>query len=152
MEEKLMKKLTYTLAAILIVFLLVQLIPVNRENPEFDVEYDFDAPDNVKEIVVNSCYDCHSNQTDWPFYSMVAPVSWFVVSDVNDARKKVNFSEWLLQPEEKQQKIKEEMIEEIEDGEMPLPKYLIMHPLAELSDEQMQVLKDWATTTKTDSI
>ena len=146
-----MKKLTYVLAALLILFCLIQIIPVNRENPEFDVEYDFDAPVEVKEIVVNSCYDCHSNQTDWPWYSYVAPTSWFTVGHVNDAREKMNFSEWLLQPDEKRQKIKEEMIEEIEEGNMPLPLYLIMHPVAELTDEQLLVLKTWIFA-KVDSI
>ena len=146
-----MKKLTYVLAALLILFFLIQLIPVNRVNPEFDVVYDFNAPDSVREIVVNSCYDCHSNQTDWPWYSYVAPASWFTVGHVNDARKKINFSEWLLQPEEKRQKIKEEMIEEIEDGEMPLPPYLITHSNAEITDEKLQILKSWAFT-QADSI
>ena len=146
-----MKKLTYVLAALLILFCLIQIIPVNRENPEFDVEYDFDAPVEVKEIVVNSCYDCHSNQTDWPWYSYVAPTSWFTLGHVNDAREKMNFSEWLLQPDEKRQKIKEEMIEEIEEGNMPLPLYLIMHPVAELTDEQLLVLKTWIFA-KVDSI
>ena len=146
-----MKKLTYVLAALLILFCLIQIIPVNRENPEFDVEYDFDAPVEVKEIVVNSCYDCHSNQTDWPWYNYVATTSWFTLGHVNDAREKMNFSEWLLQPDEKRQKIKEEMIEEIEEGNMPLPPYLIMHPVAELTDEQLLVLKTWAFA-KADSI
>ncbi len=111
-----MKKLNYVLAALIILFFLIQLIPVNRVNPEFDVEYDFEAPLDVKEIVVNSCYDCHSNQTNWPWYSYVAPTSWLLVYHVNEGREEINFSEWLLQPAEKRQKIKEEMIEEIEEG------------------------------------
>lgn len=147
-----MKKLTYTLAAILIVFFLIQLIPVDRDNPDFDVVYDFDAPQEVKEIVVNSCYDCHSNQTNWPWYSYVAPTSWFTVGHVNDARKKINFSEWLLQDVEKRQNIKEEMIEEIEEGEMPLPPYLITHSNAEVTAEKLEILKNWVTTVQTDSI
>ncbi len=146
-----MKKLNYVLAALIILFFLIQLIPVNRVNPEFDVEFELEAPVKVKEIIVNSCFDCHSNQTDWPWYSYVAPVSWFVVNHVNEGREHINFSEWLLQIEEKREKIKEEMIEEIEEGEMPLPGYLMMHSVAELTDDQLLVLKTWAFA-KADSI
>jgi hypothetical protein len=145
-----MKKLTYLLAALLIVFLLIQLIPVNRDNPEFDVEYELEAPVEVKEIIVNSCFDCHSSQTDWPWYSYVAPVSWFVTNHVNEGRQKINFSEWLKQPEEKRQKIKDEMIEEILEGEMPLPIYLVMHPVSELSQQQKQAVKKWTAGIKID--
>lgn len=146
-----MKKLTTILAAIIIIFCLIQLIPVNRDNPEFDVKYDFVAPAEVKEIVVNSCYDCHSNQTDWPWYSYVAPTSWFTISHVNDGRGHFNLSEWLKYTNEEKFKIKNEMIEEIEEGNMPLPPYLIMHSNAEISDEKLQILKTWASA-KTDSI
>ena len=139
-----MKKLTTILVALLILFVLIQLITVNRNNPEFDVEFDFDAPVEIREIVVNSCFDCHSNQTDWPWYSYVAPMSWLVTSHVNDGRQQFNFSEWLKYPEEKQQKIKAEMIEEIEEGDMPLPGYLMLHSNAEITDEKLLVLKSWA--------
>jgi heme-binding protein len=146
-----LKKTTYVISVLIVIFFLIQLIPVTIENPEFEVEYDFDAPVEVKEIVVNSCYDCHSNQTDWPWYSFVAPTSWFTVNHVNEGREHINFSEWLLQPEEKRQKIKEEMIEEIEEGEMPLSPYLITHSNAELTDEKLLILKTWAFA-KADSI
>ena len=105
-----MKKFIYILATLIVIFFLIQLIPVCRDNPEFDVEYDFEAPMEVKEIVVNSCYDCHSNQTDWPWYSYVAPMSWLVTNHVNEGRQQFNFSEWLIYPEERRLKIKEEMI------------------------------------------
>ncbi len=139
-----MKKLTTILAALLILFCLIQIIPVNRVNPEFDVKYDFEAPMEVKEIVVNSCYDCHSNQTDWPWYSYVAPASWLVVYHVEEGREELNFSEWLKQPAEKRQEIKKEVIEEIEEGKMPLSGYVKMHPTTEITDEKLQILKSWA--------
>lgn len=139
-----MKKLSTILAALLIIFVLIQLIPVTRDNPEFDVEYDFNAPIEVKEIVVNSCFDCHSNQTNWPWYSYVAPTSWITVNHVNDGRDHINFSEWLKYPQENRQKIKSEMIEEIEEGNMPLPPYLITHSNAELDDDKLLILKTWA--------
>jgi len=139
-----MKKFTYILAALIVIFFLIQLIPVCRDNPEFDVEYDFEAPVEVREIVVNSCYDCHSNQTNWPWYSYVAPMSWLVTSHVNEGRQKFNFSEWLKYPEEKRQKIKEEMMEEIEEGDMPLPGYVNMHDNTEITDEKLLILKTWA--------
>lgn len=146
-----MKKLNYILALLLIVIVVIQFIPVDRTNPEFDVKYDFDAPANVKEIVVNSCYDCHSNQTKWVWYSYVAPMSWLVTDHVKDGRKHINFSEWLKKPEEKRQKIKEEMIEEIEAGNMPLPGYVMLHSTVEITDEKLQILKAW-TFAEADSI
>ena len=139
-----MKMLNYILGAFIVILFLIQLIPVNRENPEFDVKYDFDAPVEVREIVVNSCFDCHSNQTDWPWYSYVAPMSWLITSHVNEGREQFNFSEWLKYPEEKQQKIKAEMIEEIEEGDMPLPGYTMLHSNTEITDEKLIVLKAWA--------
>ncbi len=146
-----MKKPAYILGSLLILFFVIQLIPVNKDNPSFDVEYDFEAPVEVKEIIVNSCFDCHSNQTNWPWYSNVAPVSWLVVNHVNEGREHLNFSQWLKKSAKKREKIKEEMIEEIEEGEMPTPGYVMMHPSSDLTDEKLLILKTWAFA-KADSI
>ena len=107
-------------------------------------EFDLKAPSEVKTILKNSCYDCHSNQTNWPFYSYIAPVSWLVSRDVNKGRNNLNFSEWNNLSIEKINKIKDEIAEEISEDEMPLPIYVFIHSDASLSNEQKLVIKNWA--------
>lgn len=136
-----LKKILIALAVIVVG---IQFIPVDRSNPP--VTQEIDAPANVKSILKTSCYDCHSNETDWPWYSYVAPVSFLVASDVQNARKRVNFSEWDKYDDEKKEKKKGAILDDVEEGEMPLPKYLIMHPGAEMNSEKIKVLKDWITS------
>jgi hypothetical protein len=101
------------------------------------------TPPEVKNILQKSCYDCHSNQTNWPFYSYIAPISWLVSSDVSNGRKHLNFSEWNNISPEKIVKIKSEIEEEISDDEMPLPIYTFIHSETKLSEEQKTILKNW---------
>jgi hypothetical protein len=95
----------------------------------------------VKDILDRSCRDCHSNKTEWPWYTNVAPVSWFVIDHVNEGRHRLNLSEWarLDQPGKKLQKI----CDEVQDGGMPLSSYLPMHPKAKLSEQDKKTLCDW---------
>jgi hypothetical protein len=86
-------------------------------------------------IARQSCYDCHSNETDWPAYSYVAPMSWLVRGDVETGRSKMNFSEW--DPADNEA---DDAIEEIERGSMPLPKYTAIHRGAKLTDEEKATL------------
>jgi hypothetical protein len=100
----------------------------------------------VLSILKTSCYDCHSNETNWPWYSYVAPVSFLVSGDVEKGRKRVNFSEWDKYDEKKKAKKLNGIIEVIEEGEMPLSNYIITHPEAKMDPEKIRVLKDWATS------
>jgi hypothetical protein len=120
----------------------IQLVPVSRSNPP--VTADLVAPDNVRAILRRSCYDCHSNESTWPWYAYVAPVSWFIAHDVNEARRHLNFSTWADRPD-KLEKLKEEIWEEVEEGEMPLPNYLRVHSDAKLSAEDRAILRAWST-------
>ncbi|WP_145205293.1 heme-binding domain-containing protein [Planctomycetes bacterium Poly30] len=137
-----MKTLRRALLVLFVLFLAIQLVPVDRANPP--VTGDVDAPAEVKAILERSCYDCHSNAVKWPWYSYVAPVSFLVAHDVEEAREHLNFSEWDKRNESKRAKIREECFEECEQGEMPLPIYLIMHQEAKLSEADLAVLKAWA--------
>jgi hypothetical protein len=130
-----------TLFVLILVFIAIQFIPVTRSNPA--VTAPFDQPSEVLEIVSRSCFDCHSNETVWPWYSYVAPVSWLVAHDVNEGREHLNFSEWHSYMEEDIPVIKKEIWEEIEEGEMPLGIYLILHSDAKLSEADITVLHDW---------
>lgn len=122
--------------------LLIQFIPVNRSNPA--VVGDIDAPEPVATILRRSCYDCHSNQTNWPWYSYVAPVSWWVADHVREGREHLNFSRWSEYPAEERAELLEESIEEVQEGKMPLPSYLWSHRGARLNADEIAALRDWA--------
>lgn len=117
-------------------FVLLQLVPYGRDhtNPPGNVEPAWDSP-ATRELAVKACFDCHSNQTKWPWYSNIAPVSWLVQYDVEEGRETLNFSEF-----DKPQKEAEEAGEAVQEGEMPDPKYLITHPEARLSAAQKDQL------------
>jgi len=140
-----LKKTTKILLFALIPVILIQFVPVNRENPPVDNNLAFSAPDEVMAILKNSCYDCHSNETVWPNYSYIAPVSWLVAKDVKSGRHDLNFSEWNKMPEDEREHKKEEIIEEISRDTMPLPIYLITHSSASLTNDQKLILKNWLT-------
>ena len=130
--------------ALLLVFLVIQLVPLDRSNPP--VEADLDAPADVKAVLKRACYDCHSNETAWPWYARVAPVSWLVAKDVREGRKHLNVSEWGKMSERKQAGAARAMWRELEDGRMPLPVYLPMHPEAKLSEADRAVVRAWAAS------
>jgi hypothetical protein len=126
----------------LAVVFAIQFVPVKQENPA--TRAGFEAPVRVKEILQRSCYDCHSNQTRWPWYSRVAPVSWIVAWDVSEAREEMNFSEWGRLGPERQVEMMAEIWEEVEEGEMPLWYYLPAHPDARLSSGDREILRAWS--------
>ena len=128
------------------VILLIQIIPINRDNPVTEQALEINLTGEEKRIIENSCYDCHSNNTVWPWYSYVAPVSWFVVDHVHEARDELNFSEWKTYSQKRINHKLEELVEEVEEEEMPLPSYLLLHSNANLSDEEKQLLINWAKT------
>jgi hypothetical protein len=104
------------------------------------------VPANVEGILKRSCYDCHSNHTTWPWYSSVAPVSWLVAEDVEHGRKKMNFSEWTKLSEAKREARLNEICEQVKSDEMPMPKYLLMHSDAKLSQADKDILCKWVET------
>jgi hypothetical protein len=130
--------------AVVIIIVGIQFIPVDRSNPP--VTEEINAPANVLSILKTSCYDCHSNETTWPWYSYVAPVSFLVAGDVEEARKHLNFTEWDKYDESKQSKKLEHIADAVEEGSMPLPKYILMHKEAELDQSKIKIIKDWANS------
>ena len=122
--------------------LLMQVVRFEHTNPPVDGEVD--APPEVKLLLKRACYDCHSHETAWPWYTSVAPVSWLVHRDVTDGRRHLNFSSWAtVAPERKAKKLKE-LVEEVQGGDMPPWFYLPMHPAAKLTPAEQQVLVGWA--------
>jgi len=128
--------------AIGVLLIAIQLVPVRRENPP--VTAAIETPDEIGSLLRASCYDCHSNQTAWPWYSRVAPVSWLVYRDVKKGRDELNFSEWGNYSDRRRDHKLEEVEEKVSEGEMPLKFYLPLHTEARLSDADRQILVDWA--------
>ncbi|MEW6508785.1 MAG: heme-binding domain-containing protein [Bacteroidota bacterium] len=128
---------------IIIALIAIQFVEVNRTNPP--VTGDLKALPQVKEILKTSCYDCHSNETKWPWYSYVAPVSWLIETDVNDGRKHLNFSGWEKLNSSKQAELKKEIWTVIRDDQMPMGLYTIMHPASKLDITQKNIIKQWTT-------
>ena len=134
--------LRWILIGVAAVLVLIQLVPVDRSNPPATEK--LVMPDNVQQIMQRSCFDCHSNETVWPWYSYVAPVSWLVKHDVEEGREHLNFSEWDKLNQKRKMKRLEEIVEEVEEGKMPMPIYLIMHGDAEVSAAELAVLREWS--------
>ncbi len=122
--------------AVVILFGLIQVVPYGRDhaNPPVRVEPAWDSQ-QTRELAVRSCYDCHSNETTWPWYSNIAPVSWMLQSDVSRGRAELNFSEW-----DRPQEEVDEAAKTVQEGEMPQRYYVMMHPEARLSALDTQIL------------
>jgi len=134
------------LIGLVVVLIAIQFIPVDRSNPE--VVADMEAPPHVKKILRESCYDCHSNETHWPWYSYVAPASWLVANDVHEGREYLNFSNWGEDygnddPEFTAEMFNDIVWPEIESHEMPLWFYIPLHPEAEINEEEFETLAQW---------
>jgi hypothetical protein len=132
------KTLRWIAIAIVVVFGLLQLVPYGRDhtNPPEVVEPAWDRP-STRATAVRACFDCHSNRTVWPWYSHIAPISWFLQDHIEDGRQVLNFSDWSRSYEEA-----DEAAEVVLDREMPLRSYLLLHPEARLSDAERRAFAD----------
>lgn len=139
------KNLKYTALFFIGIFILIQFVPVNRENPA--VQADIQAPVAIKNILKESCYDCHSFETHWPIYSYIAPVSWLVAHDVEEGREKLNFSQWETMDSRKKAEWAEHIIHEAEENEMPLPIYTVMHSSSRIDENELHQLSEWFNQT-----
>lgn len=130
------KSLRFIGIALAVVLVAIQLVPYGRRhtNPPARVEPQWDAP-ATRALAVRACYDCHSNETIWPWYSHVAPMSWLAQRDVDEGRRKVNFSEW-----DRPQKEAPESAKAVREGEMPPWFYVALHPDARLTAEDTRAL------------
>jgi mono/diheme cytochrome c family protein len=126
----------WSLPSVLVLALAIQVIPYGRSpvNPLLSQEPAWDGP-QIREITVRACYDCHSNQTVWPWYAHIAPISWLIQSDVDEGRKKLNFSVW-----DRPQRKAHESGKAVRKGEMPPWYYTALHPQARLSAAERQTL------------
>lgn len=131
------KVLLYGFIGLVALFVLIQLVPFGRNhtNPPVLQEPNWDSP-QTRALAKRACFDCHSNETVWPWYSNIAPISWLVANDTYEGRSKLNFSEWGSQSGEEAREAGEAVME----GEMPPLKYFPTHPDARLTDAEKLAL------------
>lgn len=135
--KKGLRTVLIVIGALLVIFVVIQLLPIGKDhtNPPVLSEPGWDSP-ATRALAQRACFDCHSNETVWPWYSKVAPVSWLVWNDVQEGRRRMNFSEW----DQGGSQNESEIVEVLQEGEMPPFQYLIMHPEAHLSNVDKQAL------------
>ena len=139
-----MSRLKLVTLVIVGIIVILQLIPVNQTNPP--VVQEANIPQEVKAILVESCFDCHSNETIWPWYSRIAPGSFLITRDVIEGRKHLNFSDFSGMDAFDSSDVAEEIEEVLEEGRMPILPYLLLHPDASLSDSEIGVILSWTNT------
>lgn len=142
-----MKRLRYILIGLAVVLLAIQFIPnelpmVTKENPD-DIMKSGLVDLEVAQLLKTSCYSCHSNETEYPWYSHIAPASWLVKRDVVVGREELNFSTWSTNDMPKMLNKLEDISAEVNEGDMPMPIYTLIHPSAKLSIEQRQRIVAW---------
>jgi Haem-binding domain len=133
--------------AIVVLFVALQLVPVDRRNPSVDPAQTIYAitpvPPGVRSVFDGSCNDCHSNETRWPWYAHVSPASWIVAHDVHKGRREMNFSEWgTYSPKKREDKL-EEICEQVENGDMPEGKYAFLRPKSKPTEAQRDAVCKW---------
>jgi len=135
-----------TFILIFIALIGIQFINVERTNPPVTAE--IKASNEVNTIFRNACYDCHSNETKWPWYSKIAPVSWLIINHVEEGRSHLNFSDWENYKNPKKDVLKEEIWNEINNDKMPLKMYTYLHQKSNLDPLQRKTINEWATRKK----
>ena len=132
----------------LLVFVGIQFVRPARTNPPVDpnkaITKHIGVPADVKTLLDRGCWNCHSNQTVWPAYSYVAPISWNVISHVNEGRGSLNFTDWPEGPEEASELLDAICDEVVKKRSMPMPQYTWLHPEAKLTDAERKRMCDWA--------
>lgn len=132
--------------ALIGLLVIIQVFRVDTTNPPVISANEFvnsETPTQVVDLLKISCYDCHSNTTTYPWYTQIAPVSWWLKNHVNEGRSELNFSEWTKYSAKKADHKLEECIEMLQEDEMPLASYTWMHKDAKLNSEQKKLLLDY---------
>tara|TARA_R100000544_G_C2223709_1_gene59201 strand:+ start:1208 stop:1660 length:453 start_codon:yes stop_codon:yes gene_type:complete len=137
---------------LLVVFVGIQFIPSSRNQSDSVPETDFmlvnDVPENIQKKLQVSCYDCHSNNTQYPWYNKVQPVAWFLEDHIKEGKAELNFNEWdSLSTRRKTSKLRS-IIKQIENGEMPLDSYTFIHRDAKFSEAEAEEIINWVTQLK----
>jgi len=138
------KKILLGLLALLII---AQFFRIDKTNPPVIAENDIlnltNAPEDISSLMKSACYDCHSNETKYPWYMDIAPISWWTKDHVNSARGSLNFSDWINYPAGAKKHKLEESALKVRKKWMPITTYLLMHPEARISEEDREKLAMW---------
>jgi len=141
-----MKKVLF---GILVVIILIQFIRPEKNISNlrtYDMATVMEVPKEVKEILKTSCADCHSNTTVYPWYSEIAPISWYLAQHVNEGKEHLNFSEWAAYNADQQNHILKDIKKELKKQGMPLESYLWIHNDAKMTEAQYETLLNWVNT------
>ncbi len=140
---------------LLMAFIIIQFFRVEQSNPEPTPQLDFlrikNTPGKTANLIRNSCYDCHSNETNYPWYTKIQPFGWLMQNHIENGRKELNFSTFATYDTKRQLHKLEEAIEMIENDEMPLDSYLLGHPEAKLSAEEKKQLISYLQLVRQDT-
>lgn len=138
------KKILYS---ILVLLIIIQFFRIDKTNPTINISQDFieitKPPIEIATILKSACYDCHSSETRYPWYTNIAPVSWWIKHHIDEGKEELNFSEWGTYKTKRKDHKLEEIIEWVEDGEMPLNEYTWTHADSKLTQEQKDLLIGW---------
>jgi Haem-binding domain len=135
-------------------FLVLVLVVIQFFRPERNIsaqaqpkalKQGYGVPASVETYLKKACYDCHSDNTRYPWYAEVQPVAWYLAHHVTEGKGELNFDEFLNYPAKKQDHKLEEVVETLEEGEMPLPAYTLIHKEAVLTEAQKKEIMDWAS-------
>lgn len=142
-----MSRIKKILAGLFVSFIVIQFIRPGRNKSDQVLATDFtkifSVPADVQLILQNTCYDCHSNNTKYPWYYNLQPVAWIMANHVRNGKKELNFSEFGNYTERRQASKLKDIADQVKDGEMPLSSYKWMHKDARLSDEQKILFVNW---------
>lgn len=131
----------------LVAFAMIQFFPIDRTNKPVDAAVNFvdarKSPEKIRTLLKNACYDCHSNETVYPKYAFIAPVSWSVKSHVNEGREHLNFSVWGTYNKDLKENMLTKSVQTIRNRTMPMPGYIVYHKEANLSEAERALLTQY---------
>jgi len=142
------KILKIALIVLVVAFVVAQFVRPDFTNPTVNTSETLwastNVPDDVHQVLVRSCNDCHSNETTYPWYAKITPSNWFLADHIDAGRSEMNFSVWNTYKSDKKIRKLDELCEQVENGGMPLPSYLWLHRDATLTDDDRTLLCNWA--------
>tara|TARA_R110002124_G_scaffold131805_1_gene294157 strand:+ start:3410 stop:3862 length:453 start_codon:yes stop_codon:yes gene_type:complete len=144
-----MKKVKIILLVLLVALVGIQFFPTTRNQSKTMPKTDFtlvnDAPNSIKKKLQTSCYDCHSNNTAYPWYNKIQPVAWILESHIADGKKELNFNEWETYSNRRKKSKLKSIISQVKDDEMPLTSYTLIHGDAKFTEKEKKELFQWLT-------
>jgi hypothetical protein len=147
-----MNRVKQILFVVLIGFIAIQFMQPARNQSgqvlQTDISKTYSIPDNAYTLFKNACYDCHSDNTSYPWYSNIQPIGWILAKDIENGKAKLNLSEFGSLSSRRQISRLQQIENQIKDGTMPLPAYQLLHPSARLTEEEKRLLIDWIEKTK----